>query len=619
MNIGVILEVVAYPFLALAVSLALTALCIRVLPKLGFVDMPDSRRVHHTPTPRGGGFAIIAGFFVACGAMLLLNHSHGTESYLREFWLPALIIALTGALDDRFSLGAKTKLAAQIIAAFLVWYQPFRDDPQRLAVFFVHLPTWASCIVTMFLVVTIINAFNLIDGLDGLAAGLSVVSAGCLAAWALLISRNAELMLVYLILAGSCLGFLRYNFSPARIFMGDTGSNFLGLFFAAGVISSMTSAATTVSVLIPLMAVGVPIFDVFLAFWRRSLRRIEAKNGSSTAANGIMAADMDHLHHRIFAGNHSQRRTAIFLYMLACCFALGGVAVMMISDGSSTIGYFLVVIVAVIAVRKFATVELIDSAKILVNGLRRPSKGLFSTMMHPSFDLCCFAAAHVCANLLTYRQPFDMTTRALPFASIIFITLVVAGIYRIYWLRASIRDYRYLAEMLLFGSLLSFAANRMFDGPWSSQHAVIFVGLTIFFIFGERLTLRYVEAFMLRQIFMNRTACTDLAVIFGAGQGCRTYLSAVGYTYDDLFQIIGIIDDDKMLHGMEVYGHTVLGGQEKLEAVYRRRPFQRLIVTTRHITDDKLAGLQEFCDRRQVRLFQFRAETQELPPVGHRQ
>ncbi len=611
--VAIALKAVCYPLLALAVSLGLTALCIKVLPRIGFIDMPDPRRVHHVPTPRGGGFAIIAGFFVSCGAMAVFGGTGVVHGFMRDLWLPGLVIIIVGALDDRFTLRARTKLICQIAVAYLVWLQPFREHPQRLMFFLTELPDWASCAVTMFLVVAIINAFNLIDGLDGLAAGLSVVSAGCLAVWALMISHRPELMIVYLILAGSCLGFLRYNFAPARIFMGDVGSNFLGLFFAAGVLNSMSRAATTVAVLVPLMAVGVPVFDVFLAFWRRMLRRLSVRFGTPEDHDGIMSADMDHLHHRLFAQNQNQRKTALFLYFVACCFALAGVGVMAFSHGNGVVGYFLVLVVAVIAVRRFATVEMMDSARMLVGGFKRPHQGFIFSLMHPFFDLFCLAVAHVLANMLLRMPPFAITVRSLPFVGVVFMTLLLGGAYRIYWLRASIRDYRFLAELLFFGSLLALLANRLFGGPWTMERAVVFFMFSGIFIFGERLVLRYVESFMLRQLFMKKNQTMDVAIIFGAGLGCRTYLSAVGYIYDDLFRIGGIVDDDKALHGMEIYGHTVLGGRADLEELYERKPFQRLVITAYHISDEAIEELRAFAAKHRVRLYRFKAEAVELP------
>ncbi len=606
-----VLQAVGFPLLAALLSAVGTLVCLRLLPRLGFIDLPDSRRVHTHPIPRGGGIAIIAAFFICTALLGVSQYTDGVISSLRTLWPPAALIFLIGLLDDRFGLSAKTKLAAQIAAGLLVWWKPFCENPHRLESFLFALPPWASCAVTVFLVVAIINAFNLIDGLDGLAAGLSVVSALCLALWAVMVSRRIDLMIVYLILAGSCIGFLRYNFSPAKIFMGDTGSNFLGLFFAVGCLDSMTSAATAVSVLVPLMAVGVPIFDVFLAFWRRLLRRL----GTASSKGGIMQADMDHLHHRIYARNHDQRKTALLLYFIACLFALSGAAVMLIAHGRGALGYFIVILTVVLAVRRFATVELMDSAKMLVSGMHRPRHGMLIMLCHPFFDLFCLAAAHVAANVIMRLPPFYMTFSSLPFMLVLFATLLAGGIYRIYWLRASVRDYRFLCEMFFFGSLLALLANRMFGGPWNIERAVLFFMFAGIAIIGERMLLHYIESFMIRQIFLKRLSVkekVDDAMIFGAGQGCRTFLSDTGYMYEDLFNIVGIIDDDISLHGMYIYGHRVVGGRAELAAIWEKRKFDRLIITSYRIEDDAIAELKKFADARHIRIYRFKAEAVEL-------
>lgn len=600
-----------FPLLAVLLSAAGTFGCIRLLPRLGFIDLPGSRRVHTHPIPRGGGLAIIAAFFICALLFGNCQYTDGVLNSLRVFWPPAAVILALGLLDDRFGLKAPVKLAAQIAAGFLVWWKPFCENPHRLESFLFALPPWASCAVTVFLVVAIINAFNLIDGLDGLAAGLSVVSALCLALWAVMVSRRIDLMIVYLILAGACVGFLRYNFSPARIFMGDTGSNFLGLFFAVGCLDSMTAAATTVSVLVPLMAVGVPIFDVFLAFWRRLLRRI----GAAGANGGIMQADMDHLHHRIYAKNHDQRKTALLLYFIACLFALSGAAVMLIAHGRGALGYFIVILTVVLAVRRFATVELMDSAKMLVSGMHRPRRGMLIMLCHPFFDLMCLAAAHVAANLIMRMPPFYMTFSSLPFVLVLFATLLAGGIYRIYWLRASVRDYRFLCEMFFLGSLLSLLANRLFDGPWNIERAVLFFMFAGMAIIGERLLLHYIESFMIRQIFLRRLSVkekVDDAMIFGAGQGCRTFLSDTGYMYEDLFNIVGIIDDDTTLHGMYIYGHRVIGGRTDLEKIWNHHRFDRLIVTSYRIEPEVIESLRRFAADHHIKIYRFKAEAIEI-------
>jgi len=591
--------------------MVLTRQCIKFLPKWGFIDMPDSRRVHVKPIPRGGGMAIIAAFYLF--SVITAYFYAGAREYLCVLAPPSAIIILCGFLDDRFCLSAKVKLLAQIVAALLLWWSPLAENPPRLEFFFFDLPEWASPFITVFLVVAIVNAFNLIDGLDGVAAGLSIISAVCLGVWAITILHNPPLLLLSLILAAACLGFLRYNFSPAKIFMGDTGSNFLGFFFAVSCINSMTAEATSVAILVPLMAIGVPIFDVFLAFWRRLLRKISSHGHDK----GIMSADMDHLHHRLFAQCHNQRTTALILYALAGVFALAGLFMMLVKHGSAALGYFVIVLVAFMAVRKLATVEMVDSAKMILRGVSTPKRNLLFILSHPVFDLICIILAYVLANILIKKPMFDLKWNTAPFILVIYFTLIFGGIYKIFWFRSSVRDYRYLGEMLFFGSLLALMANRLFDGPWTVTQAVIFFLLTAFFILGERMTLHYFESWVVRQLFVRRAASqtqVDNVVIFGGGQGCRTYLACMGYIYEDLFKVIGILDDDKALHGLTVYGYKVLGGRDELAEVFERTPFQRIVVTSSNIGNPAIEDLRSFAAKYKIKIYRFIPEAIDITP-----
>ena len=608
-----ILITVLIPLCAVLIAVVLTRLGIVVLPRLGFVDIPDERRAHVTPTPRGGGIAIILAFFTMAwiGAQLLDNQY--SLNLLRILTPPALLIILVGVIDDRFQMSARLKLLAQIICGVLVWLAPLCDEKIRISTFIVNtpLPDWLSLAITVLIVVAIINAFNLVDGLDGVAAGLSVIACLCLAAWASISSRNYEMLMIYLILAGACLGFLRYNFSPARIFMGDTGSNFLGLFFAIGCLSEMTRAPTTVGLLGAAMAVGVPMFDTFLAFWRRLVRKFMQGSGN----NKIMNADMDHLHHRLYAIFRDQRKTALALYAIAGLFVLIGLVGIYLSERSAALGYFVVILVMFAVVQRLATVEMLDSTQMVVAGLNRPRRNLLFNLSHPFFDLFCLAAAHMVANLLCKVPIFTNTMTAMPYIIIIYAVLWISGIYRIYWFRSAVRDFRYLAEMFLFGALLALLANRIFDGPWKMAFAVLYFSLAFIAILSERFVLMYLESFLLRQLMISRhkqTTGLDNVLLFGGGQGCRTYLTGLQNSYEDIFNIIGIADDDPALRGLRIYGYKVLGGRTQLDDIAKEMPFQRIIITSTEISDEVVAELKAYATSRNIPISRFTTITTEI-------
>ncbi|MDK2820476.1 MAG: UDP-GlcNAc:undecaprenyl-phosphate/decaprenyl-phosphate GlcNAc-phosphate transferase [Clostridia bacterium] len=291
------------------ISFLLTPLICRIAPRLGAVDNPDPRKVHHTPMPRLGGVAIYLGFMAAYG---LLGYYDG--QFMGLFYAGTFIM-LVGVIDDIKSLNPKIKLIGQIIAAcILVAYgvrvefltNPFAD---LLILGKLAIP------VTIFWIVGVTNALNLVDGLDGLAAGTSFIAAVTIAvvAW---LNNEFIVATLSLALAIGILGFLPYNFHPARIFMGDSGSMFLGFNLAALATIGLTKSATVISLFIPVVILGLPILDTFFAIVRRFL------NGQP-----IFAPDKGHLHHRLLAQGLTQRQAVGIIYLVDAC--LGGSAILL--------------------------------------------------------------------------------------------------------------------------------------------------------------------------------------------------------------------------------------------------------------------------------------------------
>ena len=288
-------------------TFATTPLVRRFAYKIGAVDVPkDKRRVHKRPTPRIGGLAIIFGFMVAA---LCFNNdwSNGTIATL----IGAAILGLLGVVDDCKELDAKLKFIVQIVAALIV---VFYGDI-RISVFsnpnvfspepFVILPMWLSVTVTVIWIVFITNAVNFIDGLDGLAAGVSAIMSMSMVFIAISY-HEYTIAVLGLALMGSCFGFLPFNFNPAKIFMGDTGSTFLGYMLAVLSIQGMFKSYAVISFAVPLLMLGLPLFDALFAMLRRIL------SGKSP-----MVADRGHLHHRIYDMGFSQKQTVFILYAIS--------------------------------------------------------------------------------------------------------------------------------------------------------------------------------------------------------------------------------------------------------------------------------------------------------------
>lgn len=295
-------------FAALVLALLLTPLVKKLAIRMGAVDEPNERKVHQRVMPRMGGVAIYLSFALIVLATQPLTRTV-TGLLLGGGW-----IILVGILDDTRGLSPKMKLLGQIIgAAILVAFgykvefitNPFRDGLLILGKLAVPL--------TIFWIIGITNAVNLIDGLDGLAAGTSAIAA--LTMGAVVISEyqlhgalGADSLLVIplaLILTGSILGFLRYNFHPARIFMGDSGSMFLGFTLSAMAIAGLAKGATIISVCIPFVILGIPICDTLFAIVRRFLNR-----------QPIFQADKQHLHHCLLEKGLSHKQTVLVIYAI---------------------------------------------------------------------------------------------------------------------------------------------------------------------------------------------------------------------------------------------------------------------------------------------------------------
>jgi UDP-GlcNAc:undecaprenyl-phosphate/decaprenyl-phosphate GlcNAc-1-phosphate transferase len=304
------------PFaVALIVTAAATPLAIWTAPKIGAMDIPrDERRVHKKPMPRFGGTAIYIGIMVAL-AVFASDHKD-----ILSIMVGCTLIYFLGLIDDLKDLSPLIKLGGQVVCAAVIYIMGIRIE--FITNYFgpgnMMFGDAACCIVTIIWLVAITNAVNLIDGLDGLAAGISAISALCIG-YVSYIHGQYIPTLAMMVIAGAALGFLPYNFHPAKIFMGDSGSELLGFSIAAVSILGTAKSATIVVVIIPALVLGLPIFDTLMAIVRRV-----AKHQS------IGTADREHLHHRIMKAGFGQRRSVMILY---CISGIMGIVAVLYSRG----------------------------------------------------------------------------------------------------------------------------------------------------------------------------------------------------------------------------------------------------------------------------------------------
>jgi UDP-GlcNAc:undecaprenyl-phosphate GlcNAc-1-phosphate transferase len=290
---------------ALLLAAAGTPLVRRLALHLGVVDQPNARKIHLNPIPLMGGLAI---YGAVIGALFLVGDQRGEVNQLAAIMIGATWISFFGFWDDRHGLNPYIKLLAQFGAALILIVG-------GVMVNLPFLPAWANLAITLIWIVGITNAFNLLDNMDGLSGGVGAVAA---VFFVLLAAISGQYLVGSLAAAilGGCLGFLIYNFNPASIFMGDTGSLFIGFVMAAlGIKLRFPANVPWVTWMIPLLVLGVPILDTSLVFFSR-LRR---------GKNPLTTPGKDHISHRIVQAGWTRREAVMLLYLIGC--AMGATAI----------------------------------------------------------------------------------------------------------------------------------------------------------------------------------------------------------------------------------------------------------------------------------------------------
>lgn len=319
-------------FIALIASLAATPLAGRLGILIGAVDKPSGRKVHHLPTPRSGGIAILAAFSIAVCLGGFLK-SGVFDLFVKDpknigFFVGAIVLFVLGFADDIFHLSHRTKFLFQVLAASAAFFGGVRINAYYFTGVLTHSAPISYCL-TVFWFLLLVNAINLIDGLDGLAGGIVFFTCTILAVLLGLKSLYLQAAL-FAALGGTVLGFLRYNFEPASVFLGDGGSYFLGYMVAGLAIICSAKAEATTLVLVPLIAMGVPVFDTVLAPVRRFL-----------IGRKLFQADRDHIHHKLLEMGFSKRKAVFVIYGASIALCLLSISVSNLRDREA--GLFLII------------------------------------------------------------------------------------------------------------------------------------------------------------------------------------------------------------------------------------------------------------------------------------
>ena len=317
-NLDIIYKIPIALVAAVIVSFLATPLVKSLAYKVGAIDVPkDERRMHKTPIPRLGGLAIFIAFLFS----VVLFADIGRQ--MQGILLGAIMIVILGVLDDILTLRALPKFLVQIAAAGVAVYHgcviQFVSNPNVFSnISYLDLG-WLSIPLTIIWIVAITNAVNFIDGLDGLAVGVSAISTASLLVVALMVGEMS-IAVVFAALLGACIGFIPYNRNPAKIFMGDTGATFLGYILATLSVQGLFKLYAIISFAVPFLILGLPIFDICFAFLRRIAK-----------GQNPMVADRGHVHHRLIDMGFNQKQAVAISYLLTAI--LGLAAVLLTSSG----------------------------------------------------------------------------------------------------------------------------------------------------------------------------------------------------------------------------------------------------------------------------------------------
>jgi len=337
-DVSEIINILLALFVALVISCAVTPIVKQFATKIGAIDVPgEARRTHDHPIPRMGGLAIFLGFILSVVLFVKI------DTQIRGILLGSVVIVVTGAIDDIISLKAWVKFIVQVAAAGIAVLHGLRievfTNPVQVGAGYFNLGAF-SVPVTILWLVAITNSVNLIDGLDGLACGISAISGVMMLIISLLVAQSNVAALLAA-LAGACIGFMPYNMNPAKIFMGDTGALLLGYVLATVSVVGMFKTYALISFLIPFLVLAVPFFDTAFAFIRRILK-----------GQNPMKADRGHFHHRLIDMGLNQKQAVAILYCVSAI--LGLTAVIIASSGRLKVLIFVIAVLAAVAIAVFA-------------------------------------------------------------------------------------------------------------------------------------------------------------------------------------------------------------------------------------------------------------------------
>lgn len=545
--------------------LILTPLGKRLARKFGAIDQPDARRVHSTPTPRWGGLGIYASVLIALTTTAYLQPTIGREFVVAGLPFMAVVVGATalmvlGLIDDVMSVRPAIKLVVQVISAGLVSVA----GGGIKSAFGIELGYLAIPAAILW-IVALTNAFNMVDGLNGLASGLAVMMSTTLMLLSVR-SGNVASAMMLAALCGALVGFLRYNFNPASIFLGDSGSLPIGFLMAALSLEASNKAPTTVTLLVPILALGLPIAELSLTTLRRTLRAINVVRSVEEKKSydfhlsrsvSLFTADREHIHHRLLGLGLSQVRAVLVLY--AICFAVNAGALLVVLQNTSNRN----LLVAVSVVGAIAFVRTLNYKEFhpLHNGLLLP---LFPVKLLGQRSFQVLLDSGLAAISLLFAIWIHNPGGLQPQAAHLFIRdalmlvvvqvtcLGLGGLYQKSYPFAGAEDLLVLARAVTCSVLGTWVVSYLVDtrGPWGLETVILDLYGLATLVIGSRISFHLMDhAFKMGRKGSRRV------MIYGLGNSALAALHEIQGNPALDMSVVGFIDDGALgrtFHGLPV-------------------------------------------------------------------
>lgn len=620
--------------LPVILSLLVTPLVIRFAKIIGATDTPGERKVHSKEMPRIGGLGIFLSSVISIGVVIFLFPNLFTivfedieSTAILGFCFLSLFIM--GFWDDLKSLSPEVKFGIQLLLAATIYFAGFKisniTNPLNMGVLNVEIIDFP---LTILWIVGITNAFNLIDGLDGLTSGVATIA--CIAIFAVSAhSGQYVAAILSLIVAGALVGFLRYNFNPAKIFLGDSGSLIIGFALALLSIQSTAKLTTGFALLFPILVLALPITDTLVSMIRRLIGSYLDRNpdGKSKSLirrlNTMFTPDKSHIHHRLLSMGLSHKSTVLVLYGVSIFFALSAYLYTQIETVERSAAIAVVLIGALfIGIKKLRYREM----AILNNGLMMPfyEKWILNRSALIRLADIVFITASYSLSYVLVRSINPASVDLLNFENTLivsltvqFVTLWITGLYREKMNQFGIGNVLNILGSVAYAiGATAFVLSVMKVVPFtiSVQFLILDFYFLLTFVLGFRMTYQALSFW-----FNRDKESGENVLIYGAGEDGTMLLHKIINSRKSGLKVIGFLDDDPQLERKIIYGYPILGGHWKLAKSEFCKKIDSILICDDKIKCENLKRLKEMAARQNITIKKLNVSLQEVNDTGNKE